>query len=162
KDYKTDIAKLKSIPVDIVFTTLISPGLEIYHKQALEAGYTPQYTGYDVLTYAPEYFEGMYYLTDALATPKFLAHLNDNGIAEATSCVVNSYDSLKMIVRGFEEAPVADGATIPTTTAAAEIIANMRDFQSVAMGGVRLDSDGNVHTMPVLSKIVNGKTEPIK
>ncbi|GHT57594.1 hypothetical protein FACS18945_2300 [Bacteroidia bacterium] len=162
KDYKQDIASLKKIPVDVVFTTLITPGLEIFHKQALEAGYTPEYTGYDIMTYAPQYFEGTYYLTDALATPKFLEHLKNNGIAAATSCVVNTYDSLRMIVRGFEETAPMDGAVIPVNEDVIKTIMNMRDFDSVALGGVRMDSDGNVHTMPVLSIIKNGKPEPLK
>ncbi len=161
KDYKSEIIKIKKKAVDIVFTTLITPGLEIFSKQAKELGYNPKYTGFDVLRYAPEFFEGQWFITDAPGTKEFTKHyIKETKEKSVTSCVSNLYDSLKILVTGFEDTVLKGDEVIPNNKEVVKTILNLKNFKS-ATGKIYVDEEGNIHTYPEISVIKNGKTEPI-
>lgn len=158
KEFRTEISKIKNKQIDILFTLLVSPSMETFLKQATEQGYKPNYTGFDVLGYKPELFEGNWYIADALGTVEFNEYFKKETGEEIKSCTPNIYDSLKLIVKGYENAPQIE-TSLPNNQDVVETILNLKDFQSIT-GDVYIDQDGNIHASPSVAIIKNNKIIP--
>ncbi len=156
RDFRTDINKMKQQPVDVVFVLLAYPTLDIMVKQMKEADFNPKMTSINYFGYTPELFEGQWFVQDADGTDNFKQYFKQATGEEITSCVPNHYDSLKMIVEGFENAPVNDGEMLPSNETVVKTMLDNKHFNSV-MGKIYIDNDGNVHSQAVVKKIINGQ-----
>ena len=160
RDFKTEIAKMKQQPVDIVLLFMVSPENEIFAKQVKEQGYNVPLSTFDNFAYFPEFFEGQWFVRDAAENEEFTKRFEDVNSIRPESCSGHLYEGLKILVHGFEDAPTVEGK-IPDNKDVAETILNAKSLKSV-LGNVYMDSDGNIHTEPSLRQIKNGKIVPIE
>lgn len=159
RDFKADVMKMKKIPVDIILIMMASPSLDIMAKQMKEGGLNVPLTSIDYFGFVPQLFEGQWFVQDAGGTSEFVEYFKQQTGENITSCVPNHYDSLRMIVEGFEKTSLKEDQKLPDHKKVVETILKNENFKSV-MGKIWLDEEGNVHTIPTLQIIENGK--PIK
>ncbi|MDD3669031.1 MAG: ABC transporter substrate-binding protein [Alphaproteobacteria bacterium] len=156
RDFRIDIEKMKGKNAEIVLVLMDYPGLVIFAKQVKEQGYQVPLTTFEDFNSYPEYFEGYWFIADAVGTAAFMETFNARTREKSQSCTANLYDGLRILVEGYEKTPVREGHLIPANEDVAQTILNLKNIRSV-MGDVRMDADGNIHVQPVLRKIKNGK-----
>lgn len=161
RDFRTDILKMKQQPVDLIFVLLASPTLDIMVKQMKEADFHPKMTSINYFGYTPELFEGQWFVQDADGTENFKTYFQQETKEFITSCVPNHYDSLRMIVEGFEKAPLKVGEILPSNETVVETMLKNQEFKSV-LGKIFIDDEGNIHSIPVIRKIINGQVVAVE
>ena len=156
KDFKAEIIKMREKETDAVLLFLISPGMEIFMKQANELNYHPKYTSINYFTYNPQLFEGLWYVSDAAGTNEFREYFtqetNENS---SNSCVSNLYSALQILVDAFEKTDVAEGS-VPTNKDVAQTILDM-ESRTDSTGKIYIDKEGNIHSNATLNIIKNGQ-----
>lgn len=160
---RSEIAKMKKSDAEIILMFMFPPTMNAFVKQKSEMNYDVPLTSIEYFTFQPELFEGYWYISDALGTEKFGKYIKEKTGEELNSCMGNMYDSLKLLINAFENAPIADGAVIPTNDAVAETLqnTNTKKWGSV-MGDIWFDDQGNIHTQTTLKIIKNGKPEIVR
>ena len=160
KDFRVEIAKMKTKDVDIVLVFMVSPENEIFAKQVKEQGYKVPLSTFDNFAYFPEFFEGQWFVRDASENEEFMEKFEKVNSIKAESCSGHLYEGLKIIINGFENTPAVDGK-IPDNKDVAETILKKGASKSV-LGKVYMDDEGNIHTEPSLRQIKDGKIVPIE
>lgn len=143
KDFRTAIEKMKDKEVDIVLEMLMAPGFHVFPRQMKETDYDVPMTAFDNFAYNPEYFEGLWFVADAEATARFAEAFQEQHGEGVQSCTANLYDSIRVLMEGFEAAPAKPGE-LPSNEDVAKAMHGLKGINSV-MGEAYMDGEGNIH-----------------
>ena len=71
-------------------------------------------------------------------------------------CWTYSYDNLNLIINAFENAPIREGEKIPSNE---DVLAQLHKAKNIngAIGTISIDEQGNVDSLAVIQKMINGK-----
>ncbi|MDR2901841.1 MAG: ABC transporter substrate-binding protein [Lactobacillales bacterium] len=159
RDLRLSIQKMQESDVDIILVLLNPPVIQIFGRQAKELGLSKPMTSFESFLFAPDYFEGAWFVADAVGSAAFQTEFeNETGLKPQT-CTANFYDELRLLIRAFETAAPSDGKP-PETAAVATEILKTKDFKGV-VGNVWIDAEGNMHSSPALVQIKSGKIAPL-
>ena len=156
RDFKAEIIKMKSTQPDALFVEVPSPLIEIFGKQVKELQFDVAITNVNTLPSAPELFEGHIYLTEKEGNKDFYEHFEKNTGLYPMPCTANMYDGLRMIIEGFEKAPVMGTQKVPSNSDVVDIMLNNHDFKGV-VSILGIDNEGNINSESVIKRIINGK-----
>ena len=155
-DFRTEILKMKQTKAEMIFMLLMPPGMNTFMKQKEELSYNIPVTSIEYFSFQPNLFEGMWFVSDALGTPKFEKYIKTKTGENLNSCMGNLYDTLGLLINAYETSFVKNGHKIPENIDVSHTLLNTKNYQSV-MGNIKIDKDGNITTLPSIKKIINGK-----
>ncbi len=161
RDFKIEIIKMKASNPDAIFVEIPSPLIEIFGKQVKELDFNVAITNVNTLPSAPELFEGHIYLTEKEGNKDFYEHFEKNTGLYPMPCTANMYDGLRMIIEGFEKAPVMDTQKVPSNSDVVDIMLNNHDFKGV-VSILGIDNEGNINSESVIKRIINGKPTTVE
>ncbi len=156
-DFRTQIDKVKGLNPDIYVFEASSPELEILTKQLRQEGVNTPITTMEAFDFSSQLslFEGDWYVDAADPTSLFTdLYTKTYGIAPLAGAA-NGYDSFNMIVQSVET--VGDGKTIPSSTAIAHAVAQIKGFNGALGNNLSVGSDHLVVSQAVVKMIENGK-----
>jgi ABC-type branched-subunit amino acid transport system substrate-binding protein len=147
-DFSARIAAAQQTAPDIYFVEGFNPALDLLGAQLRDAGITDLASVVAFsLTEQPELFEGGWY-TDSYVGPEFGERLRRRYPDErlATHMVPYAYDSLKMLVQGFESGPDV-----------LDYIRGLTSYNGTAGMITKEAGTGNFRSAPAVWVIENGK-----
>ncbi len=156
-DVRTSIYKIKQAQPDVLYAHVLAPTLQAFAKQSHELGLNVPLVNMNIFGFYPETFEGASYFTASIGKSTFPERFKRETGLNMLPCTVNLFDGFKMIVDGFEKAPVKDGNTLPTTEDVVETMLHNKDFDT-ALSSINIDEDGNIDSSVIVKTIVNGET----
>lgn len=155
-DFRLEIIKMQAKKPDVLFMLMMPPEMNQFVQQMNESDWKVPMTSIEYFSFAPELFEGSWYIGDALGDENFGKYAQEKSGSEASSCMANLYDGLKMIVEGYEKTAPREKGKIPDNEDVVQRMLNNFSFKSVT-GKINIDKDGNIHTQPVVKVIKDGK-----
>ena len=155
-DLRFSIYKIRQAEPDVLYMHDLSPTLQAFAKQSKEGGLDVPLVNMNIFGFSPELFEGASYFTASTGKSDFPARFKEETGLDVLPCTVNLFDGLKMVVEGFEKAPVKEGEKLPSTEAVIETMLHNDGFNS-ALATIHVDEEGNVDSPVIVKKIVNGR-----
>jgi ABC-type branched-subunit amino acid transport system substrate-binding protein len=146
-DFSTSIAAAKKTSPDVYFVEGFNPVLDLLGQQLRDAGVRNMAS---VVAFSiserPELFEGGWY-TDSYVSPEFKAQLDRRYPATrlATHMMPYAYDSLRILVQGFERGDVLN------------YIRGMTEYDGTAGKITKKAGTGNFRSAPAVWVIRNGR-----
>jgi ABC-type branched-subunit amino acid transport system substrate-binding protein len=146
-DFSSSIAAAKRTSPDLYFVEGFNPALDLPGRQLRDAGVRNMAS---VVAFSiseePELFEGGWY-TDSYVSPEFMARLDQRYPATrlATHMMPYAYDSLKILVQGFERGDVLNH------------IRGMTGYDGTAGKITKAAGTGNFRSAPAVWVIKNGR-----
>ena len=156
-DVRTSIYKIKQAKPDILYAHVLAPTLQAFAKQSIESELNIPLVNMNIFGFNPELFEGASYFTASIGKSSFPARFKEETGLNMLPCTVNLFDGLKMIVDGFEKAPVKGDGILPETEDVIEIMLNNKNFET-ALSSINIDEEGNIDSSVIVKTIVNGES----
>ena len=146
-DFTRSIEEAKQASPDVYFVEAFNPALDLLGAQLRGAGIVTMASVVALsLSEHPETFEGSWY-TDSYMSPEFKARLDRRYPGEklATHMMPYAYDSLRLLVEGFESGDVL------------KHIRNVTEYKGTAGSITKKAGTGNFRSAPAVWVIKNGK-----
>jgi ABC-type branched-subunit amino acid transport system substrate-binding protein len=146
-DFRAAIAAAGGFSPDLYFVEAFNPALDILGQQLRDAGVTSMASVVALsLSEKPELFEGGWY-TDSYVSPEFRTRLDQRypGVRLATHMMPYAYDSLRMLVQGFESRQ----GVLP-------YLRGLTEFDGTAGKITKKAGTGNFRSAPAVWMIRNG------
>ena len=163
KDYKAAIIKAADKNPDMYLYSGYNPSTYIFMKQLKEiTGKNDNVTTidmfFDMALEHRDIIEGLWYVDSNLnGTPEFEEKLLQEKGLVSQSCTGNTAANLQIIVAAYENAPLAQGETVPSNEAVRTwIYDNVKDFDTVG-GKVTVVREGLFDKKPSIKKMINRK-----
>ena len=162
-DFRMSIAKMEQQNPDYYIIFIGQPGTKNFIEQHKLIVKKDNLAAIDVFHEMPKKYwsvaNGLWFVKSANGTPEFEKKFQENTGLEIQSCVGNSYDNLNLIINAFENAPVADGKVLPDEE---DILKQLHRVKNVdgALGKISIDEYGDVDSLPVIQKMVDGEQVP--
>src|SRR2546425_8958442 len=146
-DFRSRIAAARATSPDLYFVEGFNPALDILGQQLRESGVRnlASVVAFSI-SERPELFEGGWY-TDSYVSPAFKARLDQRyrGTRLATHMMPYAYDSLQILVQGFERGDVLNH------------IRGMTEYDGTAGKITKKAGTGNFRSAPAVWVIKNGR-----
>ncbi len=146
-DFRSSIAAARKASPDVYFVEGFNPALDMLGQQLRDAGVrsVASVVAFSI-SERPELFEGGWY-TDSYVSPEFKARLDRRypGARLATHMMPYAYDSLKILVQGFERGDVLNH------------IRGMTEYDGAAGKITKKAGTGNFRSAPAVWVIRNGR-----
>jgi branched-chain amino acid transport system substrate-binding protein len=159
KSFTTLIEKAKASNPDYYYIQALSPSLEILVKQMHELGIENEKINtvacFDTSLYK-DLFNGSYTVTIADSSKNYRKKYVEKYGIEPSYASGFAYDIVKLIVFGYENTKSDEGDVIPYNEDVVQTILQNKNFKSI-LGKVKIDSEGIVHSIPTLKKVIDGK-----
>ena len=155
-DVRTSIYKIKQAQPDVLYAHVLNPTLQAFAKQSREMELNVPLVNMNIFGFSPELFEGASYFTASVGKTEFPERFEKETGLNVLPCTVNLFDGFKMIVDGFEKAPVKEGQVLPTTEDVIETMLHNKDFNT-ALASINIDEEGNINSSVIVKTIKNGK-----
>lgn len=168
KDYKAAIIKASNKKPDMYLYSGYNPSTFIFMKQLREiTGKNDNVTCidmfFDMAVKDRDIIEGLWYVDSNLnGTKEFQDKLLKETGLVSQSCTGNTVSNLQIIVAAYENAPIADGETIPNNEAVRQwIFDNVKNFDTYG-GKVTVVRDGLFNKKPSIKKMINREPVEVK
>ena len=159
-DFRMSIAKMEAQHPDYYVIFVEQPGTKNFIEQHKQITGKDNLAAIDVFHEMPKKYwsaaDGLWFVKSANGTPEFEKKFQNNTGLEIQSCVGNSYDNLNLIINAFENAPVASGEVLPKNEDVLKQLHQTKDIDG-AIGKISIDEQGNVDSLAVIQKMVNGE-----
>ena len=155
-DLRTSIYKIKQAQPDVLYAHVLAPTLQAFAKQSHELGLSVPLVNMNIFGFYPETFEGASYFTASVGKSEFPERFKKETGLNMLPCTVNMFDGFKMIVDGFEKAPVKEGNILPTTEDVVETMLHNKNFDT-ALASINIDEEGNIDSSVIVKTIINGE-----
>lgn len=159
-DFRMSIAKMEAQNPDYYIIFVEQPGTKNFIEQHKQITGKDNLAAIDVFHEMPKKYwsaaDGLWFVKSANGTPDFEKKFQENTGLEIQSCVGNSYDNLNLIINAFENAPIASGEVLPKNEDVLKQLHQAKDVNG-AIGKISIDEYGNVDSLAVIMKMVDGK-----
>ena len=159
-DFRMSIAKMEALNPDYYIIFVEQPGTKNFIEQHKQIVGKDNLAAIDVFHEMPKKYwsvaDGLWFVKSANGTPEFENKFSEKTGLEIQSCVGNSYDNLNLIINAFESTPVTSGAVLPKNEDVLKQLHKAKDVNG-AIGKISIDKYGNVDSLAVIQKMVNGE-----
>lgn len=159
-DFRMSIAKMEEKNPDYYIIFIGQPGTVNFIEQHKQITGKDNLAAIDVFHEMPKKYwgaaNGLWFVKSANGTPEFEKKFQETTGQEIQSCAGNSYDNLNLIINAFENALVKEGETIPSNEEVLKQLHQVKDIEG-AIGTISVDEDGNIDSLAVIERMVDGK-----
>jgi ABC-type branched-subunit amino acid transport system substrate-binding protein len=159
KDFRTVVAKAKSLKPDLYVISAFTPTLEMLVRQMRDAGVT-QFSGMETFDNGSDarMFDGLWYVGPANPAPDFTRRFKATFKKQMVVGSSHLYDSFMILARAFEAGGTTD---VPPPS---QVIANLMQIKSHTgvSGPCVYDGKGIFHSPAVEKIIKNGQPEELR
>lgn len=159
-DFRMSIAKMEEQHPDYYIIFVEQPGTKNFIEQHAQIVKKDNLAAIDVFHEMPRKYwstaNGLWFVKSANGTSEFENKFKKTTGLEIQSCVGNSYDNLNLIINAFENAPVQSGKILPDNEDVLKQLHQAKDIEG-AIGKISVDEDGNIDSLAVIRRMVDGQ-----
>ena len=159
-DFRMSIAKMEEKHPDYYVIFVEQPGTKNFIEQHKQITGKDNLAAIDVFHEMPKKYwhfaDGLWFVKSANGTPEFESKFQKTTGQEIQSCVGNSYDNLNLIINAFENTSTDADKNLPKNEDVLKQLHKAKDIDG-AIGKISVDEDGNVDSLAVIEKMVDGQ-----